>query len=554
MLQLKENIKPYGILLIFCIITHGMLLLNDGNYWDGSMLSNLIQRQQWMVIKEWHFSSSVHYAYFLFFLLGHIWNPNFLIKALSFLSLYAISCCSFYLAKYYLKTPTTYAIFVAACTISLPIYYVLVSIVHFPYVSALAVFLLSWLLYLNGYFKNNLIHMVLAIILLTYSFNYNSLLVFHYGFICLFLYLTFDKYRPDNFVNSTLSFLKKNLIIFIMPIVFFILKRTFFKTYGLYNNYNQVTLFTHKAGYTFLSLIMDIRREITRTIANILTGLYLSVQDFWPIFILATFCIAIAIRKYVYTTEPRNDLFKITPIFFLGALLLIAAVLPYAAVGALVTSEVWTNRHAFLMGLPIALLLLSALELIRNDSKRYAIGLIIVSSFVFITFYQYITMQVCWIIDRSVIEVLHNIKPPTNGTTILTRYFNEISPLVPKSRSFYSQTLLFSKAWPGEKFLVIPVIAESSGNEPQEIKKLISTFSRSVIMQTGLENYRSNNCTEKFYFFINPDISKFRMTIYYFYYKFTHSNKLEPFLMNIVSLQQTKNCIKNAHMESVNEY
>tara|TARA_Y100001935_G_C17284688_1_gene499627 strand:- start:721 stop:1716 length:996 start_codon:yes stop_codon:yes gene_type:complete len=143
--------------------------------------------------------------------------------------------------------------------------------------------------------------------------------------------------------------------LFISPVLFWILKSKFFKPYGLFEDYNQITF--QKVLYApimycfsfFYSLFEPINISINKSISIILYSLIIALV----IYSLITYK-----NDYVGNKNEKQFL----KVFMLGLILFFCGVFAYNAVGQQPRLNDWSHRHQLLVPLGASFILFFGLK------------------------------------------------------------------------------------------------------------------------------------------------------------------------------------------------
>ena len=197
--------------------------------------------------------------------------------------------------------------------------------------------------------SNKLFYEILGYILIIISFNFQSLLLF-----LPFLSFIYDKIYDSNSIKNQFKYLsyKTILVLFIAIMIYFILN-FIHPPYGIYNNYNQVSIFSIKGLFGFIYSILSY------------------ITFFLPLFIcLGVTSLILLLFPGSFTFNINND--KINLKLFLLFSLCVVSILPYVIVGKntnIFDVLYWNIRQAFPLAFPLSLLIVYSLKLFKNNNK-----------------------------------------------------------------------------------------------------------------------------------------------------------------------------------------
>jgi hypothetical protein len=244
----------------------------------------------------------------------------------------------------------------------LPFNWARIEMINFAYVLCYFTFFLAW--YFIGRSR------ILALCLFLFSFNTASLLVF-------FALPMSDWYFRDNdtyHFKSGMIWVLKRIDYFVLPFAYWIVKRVYFRPYGLLAGYNEHF-----------------------SVKNLTTSPIIMAHDFshLDINIFLCSCLFIFFMFIIRKQGDGNHKSDGRRMLIAGSAALICAVFPYWIIGDAPTFFEWTSRHQLLMPLGIALLLVCMLQRLTMDSRRLAV-VILVSISIAISIQTYCELALDW--------------------------------------------------------------------------------------------------------------------------------------------------------------
>ncbi len=258
-----------------------------------------------------------------------------------------------------------------------------VSIINFPYLVCLFLFLLAWSI------SNK--HKTLSLILFFLSFNTQSLLMFY----ALPFVDNFHKFYNVNKFKGVLKWSINNSLFIILPFVFFAIKNIYFPPNGAYEDYNQI--FSIKTLFYNLPKLMVDYCYLT---INVLLFLIISIIS-W---------VFIKNRE----AESNNNLYYL----ILGFISLFLGAFPYMIVGHIPTFDDWNSRHQLLLPIGLSLLLLGVTGFLKLTFK-FNLMLIVVPLFITLNIQSYVAYFDDWQKQKRIIEKIKYEHPEIANINLL---------------------------------------------------------------------------------------------------------------------------------------
>lgn len=448
--SLSPDLRYVAAIVAFVFAVHGLLLINDGIYWDdwlwidpatsGLELDRILAAGAEMGIMA---TSRLH-----------VWIAGlFGYRTVTFVSLLAAGVLVFYLGRHKEMLRRGDALAAALITISYPAYQTWVVFSTGNYVFYYAAFLLGALIAVKAELfqgTRRALMTAAALILFFLSYNLNSLLVFYFGFLLLLFYLAY-KGGTLPLKRSLLYYFPRRLHFVLLPFVYWILKEAFFPRYGPYTNYNQ---FTFSPALIHQSLVCFWTNGIKLQFKASLFGLFRHpVLWLFTLFGVWLWYARSKSEKPELTGTP-NAAVSPRALLAYGFLLLGLGIFPYIAVGLCPSLAGWPTRHSLLLSLPVALLLAASARLLFKSpgggfsragwmhlaSLLLAFGIVTVSG--------YIDWQARWVKDRSIMVNLARL--PGAGDHSVYWVDHQYYWGGETDYRFYEWSSIFKKVWGGE--------------------------------------------------------------------------------------------------------
>ncbi len=339
--------------VIICTIyffTYGLLALNNGIYWDDWTFWGVSDQG----LREQLFENGNVGFYYIFSFLYKLTISPVLIRIIIFF-LYLLTTfiiynlltdLEFVSEKMRLLISLSYFLF--------PVNSAKITISSFPYALLVFIFFLGFY-FLNYYLRSGyFIHRVIFSILFFCSFLSNSLLVFY---LIPILYFFYFHYSKKNSFHNLFKVSMGHVELFISPVLFWILKSKFFKPYGLFEDYNQITF--QKILYAPLMYCYSFFYSLFEPI-NISFNKSVSILTYALIITLVIYSLIRHKKDHIGNKNEKQFL----KVFMLGLVLFFCGVFAYNAVGQQPRLNDWSHRHQLLVPLGASFILFFGLKTI----------------------------------------------------------------------------------------------------------------------------------------------------------------------------------------------
>ena len=372
------------------LTVHGLLLLNDGVYWDGHLIYTYLYERNWAELSTMFREGGAPQTAVIHWLLGQSLHRVFIYKLTAFVAILVATLAIWRLGAESRRVTNGEAAWIAVLTMAYPGYRVAVELIETPSLICYGCFFLAaWIDYraLNRDRGRAVALHLLTGVLFVLSFTLPSMVPMFAGYV-LFAMLTSQSRWLDR-VTWVLVLIAATSI------------RWMLRPGGGHEGYNQVSLSVFSAitefGWFLRYAIYDTtNRAIAGLIAQPLValGALLAAR--------ATFAAPSACDE-----TPRADLRT----FGFSIVLFGLAVGPYAVVGKHPLLDGWTTRHALLVGLPFAMAIVafsSMLERLWRPKPyvRQLVLTVVIVAFGASLVQSYLGWQARWVKDVSVLTNL----------------------------------------------------------------------------------------------------------------------------------------------------
>jgi len=362
-------------IVLFYILSHiGVLALYDAVYWDDWTLHNSDYESIYETFKQ---AGVPWIGPFHVFLLKLPFDGY---KLLTFVA-YLITYLCFYLILLDTKTlKITHreAYFISIIAIVLPFNMAKIAMIDFPYAICLMLFFMAWYK-----MKTN---MLISSILFFLSFSTQSLLVFY------ILPIIWYFFGEDNSVKyqKIKSFIFKNWILLVLPVLFFFIKFKFFQPYGNYEGYNNKFRLKYIGG-GYLQIFKDLLIFIRSEKIILYVSLVVSV-------------IALFISNKMVESFTRRKSYVL-----MGIIMLSLGVFPYLILRLIPTFYEWSSRHQLLMPFGAGLLIFGLLSCLQKRLQLFAVFSVVTFSMLY-TNITYHALYLDWQLQKRVIKEIKAFK------------------------------------------------------------------------------------------------------------------------------------------------
>lgn len=401
------------IILVFILysLSHGMILLNQGIYWDDWVLYNVDKK---IIIDTFRQAGVPWTGYFHNFMLSLKYSV-FSYHLLVFLAYFMAAVFLYNLLKKIDGIGNIPRLFITILFAIFPVNSARIAFIDSPYALCYFAFFFGFFLLDKFLDTSKNIYRISALIMLFFSLFTNSLLMFY---TIIFLYIVYVKRDRIKDIVSFLKLLIKYLDFLILPFLFWIIKIKFFIPSKLYSGYNNLEF----AGLikapllVMLSLYTSFFQVINNISFGVLfLGVILGVSFIWFFNITSDSSDSSDSIKY----DGKHCFF-----ISLGIIFFILAVFPYNAIGLVPANTDWNSRHQLLTPLGASFILyFVTMIFMKNFEINNKIQILFFSVFIALfsitNINSYIAYQKDWYKQVSIIENFKNNNVIKNNTTFV---------------------------------------------------------------------------------------------------------------------------------------
>lgn len=385
------------IIFAFTLLVHGIIMLNDGLYWDGWVIDAWQRRKDWKTMKRFYSQVGMPLLYYQHKFMAYLPLRIHCYRLLAFICTFVSAFAVYLIASYFGSFTNPAALLLALLYLSYTGYHMNVDIVvGLQYTFPIAVFYSACFIALFSESQIGSAYWVLRTISLGmffFSFTANSTLIYFFGFLALkaLLYSQGNEISLANFINFTV----RNIDYLLLPIIFWFIKERYTPRHGSYANYNKPRLNRIQIDRGFRRLLRygfedSITRPIRFVIKNKVLLILLTIVILYLAFVPADF-----LKHEVLS------LFKGGIIVLFGFMLLILAGLPYILVGQPILPFGWGTKNSLLFPLPVALMQFGVMNIVLRDQAITPIAVFLIITNAIYLNYIYLLYLAVYVKNRS---------------------------------------------------------------------------------------------------------------------------------------------------------
>lgn len=421
-----------------------LILFNRGFFWDGLILHDRSMNSLYAFSRE--FGAPPYFANILYYF-GTYQSPLFY-KLVVFLS-YLFSTLFFNgILKKIKEINTSYRFFILIIFSIFPVNSARIELSVFLYALCYLFFFLAFYLLSIYIERKGIVLRLISLILFFVSFATNSLLVFY---LIVIAYIVYSKIKTLNqrayLKQISYSLFIKNFDFVMIPVIYWAIKQLYFKPYGLYGDYNQIS---HISLRSIFNIGYGIAYSFWSSFLKVLDSSFTTGINISPSLTVFLVLLVFGIFSWLGIDFKQDP--KIAKRFIiLGVLIFCASVFPYVAVGKLPSLEDWDSRHQLLVSMGAAFILVYTIGLLRFSNKtKLLLMSILTVCFIINNIMTYVDFQIDSYKQTSLVENFRRNELIKNHTTFLID--DQTSELNANKRDirFYEYSALFEEAFGNE--------------------------------------------------------------------------------------------------------
>jgi hypothetical protein len=528
------------LILISAIAAHGLLLINDGIYLDDWVLTPLGTTQE--IIDMHFFLAGAPRAAWYHWILGCFPGGVLVYRLVTFGCIVLSGILVYQIARMTNRTTHQEALLLSLFSVVWPAYQVNMHaaavVVPLQYCwFLLATFLGLLSAKLIGYKRFCLRTVSLCFFLL--SFNYHSLLVFYLGFLLLVFVAHLDSDSGSD-GQKLKRFCSRNPDYIVLPLIYWIMNNAFSRhPSGVYDGYNKINFSIKGILDVFVGFSENaVYGQLTTTIVEILNH---------PLFSLTMSLIIIASYRLfdVGTTKFFSSKITSSTLLKFGLALFFLGVFPYAVVGKAASLMGFSTRHAILISLPLAIVLVAITRILFSDSNGiissfgFASVMMLILGCVLVNVKNYTCLQARWVKDQSIIYKISTLQGAADTKIFWIHDFFPVGTRDPlEYYRFYEWASFFKRAFGNEERVGIDVrAAQRDFFESANFKQYSTKF-------YVLSDFDPKGCQAILTILPGPNVlkrttSEIEMDLIkrYYYIKFLGKQSMKAFLTGVTELK-----------------
>jgi len=529
-LALRKPTYHYIAIVIYALVTHGFLLLNDGVYWDGWLIYTSLVEKSWHNIHSIFFEPGAPITAYFHWAMGYLPAMIFSYKLVAFLSITLFGILVYSICNELRLLSRIESLFIALLSVSYPAFQASIELATIPYLAYYCLFLLACFLALRSEKAHGFPHYCLrvgSLALWALSFTINSLLVFYYGFL-LVLILHARYSRGISLKHVFTRFLPRRLDYVLLPLLYWVVARGFFPPHGIYSDYNQLSFSPWVMTAVYNAFVNNaVYAQLSNALKNLLN---------YPVFVLL---ILLGLLWACSTPLSGSIRFldkkvKSYALLLFGFVLLALAIFPYAVVDKAPSAQGWETRHALLVALPVAIILVAITRLALGDKTGSIsrLGLffltILLLAFTLSSINNYLSWQARWVKDQSIMENLSTLENTENVSVFWVDDQFQVGG--EETYRFYEWSSIFKSVWGDESRIGLDQRAYTPDFLTQGLRYFNDRY--------NLSDFDPAGCQAILTIRRGPDSSSNAgMSMRYLFCKFFCKDSLAHFLHGVTDLQ-----------------
>jgi len=548
-------VRHAAVITLAGLVAHGLLLVNDGVYWDSWVVHTFIAEGKWDALVEMTrnaggFPVNLYLRWGLGQLPGVVTGFHLAV----FVALLGSAWLIYVMAQRSGWLTRQEAVTLAVFTLVYPAYQTSVELNTAKYPITWFVFLLAcWcaigLDRASGARRTT--RRVAALALFALSFGTASLLVFYWWFFALWLLSSREPASAQDSAPRT-SLVRQIITrvdFVVLPFLYWFASRTLYPQRGDHIGENAIDLtwerLTSGADGFFAGAIRAHWEAAVARLSDVTAAVWYSqtasgwwepvVNAFVPVpwvgLMAAVLVVCVFRASQAWTGPLWGRRLAGVPVLAVGLVGLVCGTFPYIAVGSWPAESGWSTRHALLVALPLGLCVVGLLRLVFAGASRrwnavgYALAAVLLMSFTLSTLSYYLAWQARWVKDRSIVEHLSTMP---EGARYSVFWVADGVGMGVDGYRFYEYAGMFRRAWgaPGRigwdiRFQTNPAYTGSVG--PAQFTE-----------RNNLEGFDPLGCQAVLYIRRGPAVAPpVELALRYLYYRAFHPERVASFVANV---------------------
>lgn len=526
-----HNLPQYTAIVVGVFLAHGLLLFNDGIYWDGWIYYSHLATRNWDLLYEPFRDAGYPLQAYMMWFIARLGDVTFSNRIVSFILIVFAGLFIFRISRESRQVNKQNSLAIAVLCTAYPVFQTAIAINIVPILASYTMFFLGVLLSLRSEQFDRWKHYGLrvgALLAFIISFVWRSFLVFYFGF--LFLLLVYWLRVKGGSVRNSWRYLLIRLDFALLPFLYWIFNGIVFPERDLYSNYNKFVSSSEAFRFSFSEIVnFGILRQLNRAITELISHPWL-----WLFLILS-----IMLTKHIIflmKRETRLDSLPTSPgwgLLGFGLILLVLGIFPYAIVGKSVSLNDFASRNALLVSLPLAFILVALRQIVfQNREMGGKLGWLILGSlwlgFALTSNNDYLSWQARWVKDRSLMMKLGQL----DGAEKYSVYLVDDQYLLggEDNYRFYEWSSMFKQVWGDE--------TRVGFDQRYFSPSWLAYHKPYYTQQYNLSSLDPAGCQATLTILRGSSAhSEFDLVLHYFYYKFLRPQSMQAFLSGVTQIE-----------------
>lgn len=453
--RLNRPWVPYLIIASVAFVVHGLLLLNDGIYWDAWLIYPEVVGKNWQTLYDMFRDAGFPWITYENWFMGVFPDVHLAYRIVAIASILCFGMLVYAILEETKLVRRFESLWIALFCVSYPVSQIMLShgTVFFVGVPNACLFACTFLALKseNCRLAGHILLRISALLFFIASFSgLQYFLPFYYGLFALHLHYISQRHELT-FRQTIVQFLPRRLDYALVPIVAWFVRSSAFPQQGLYANQYTIRTsplqFLRSAGTFIPTLFKQFFRVMTHAIQS---------PTFWALLLAA---IALVLGFYSRRT-PSSSRWSERPrvALMFGVLFLFLGMFPFVVTGRVANQpQGWIQRYLMLMPLPLGILICSLVYSLlpgkSNGASKFApIALMtILLAFASTTVTDYLAWQARWVKDRSLMFTLG--KDEANRAYSMFWIEDQFPQIEREYYRFYEWSSMFESVWGDERRL-----------------------------------------------------------------------------------------------------
>ena len=477
MIETASNSMPWMVLILgYGFLTHGIILFNDGLYWDGWFVDLWQHYKDGKSMRRFYWEVGMPNLYFEHRIVGRLPRRYVAYRVISLASILIIAVCVFLIAVHTNAFNPLQATAISLLLLSYPAYAVTFeSVVTLQYTFRIAIFYAGCFFATTAVGQPNLagsIGFSISLVLFFASFTANSTLVFFWGFLLLYVWLVHSR-SSDGFGMH--EYVKVALLA-VLPFAYWFMKERWFPRHGYYENYNRIRL----APFSILQVgLRALRYGIDVPMIKPILELVRSKNSS-----LIFSCVFLGLLTFNFSKDlSAMPALTALQVLATGYGLMLLGASPFMLVGQGSWEGGWGSKNFMLFHLPYALIVFGWLQLFPNSFGVVLVPIILFANALYIVKIHllYIAASVK---DKALIRWLAANPQLSSASVIKIRDSHWIEYPSERMSIMYRPAYLSCMVkliWPDSRILAVLDSWVSSGGRPLTAGEIEEALEKTTI-------------------------------------------------------------------------